>query len=542
MNARFVATFAMRILVSAIPFAAHAGAQEFEARGEATNYGLAASPNHDGLTGTLTWRVAATPVGIGRLTIASPLGGSGSTRSSRWADTLLILSFNAVGDTIAWLGRVDNDLVAGEYLILGGQFSGQGGRWWLAGEGLSALPFPTRSPNSHAVQWLVERTTLLRTNMRSDPVPSPQLASPAPDQEEDWTWLLWVLGIGLAIAATTFCIRSRIISARTSRSPSAPGPGDYIALCPTCGKHRISEARTFWFLHGMVLAARYGTRTIAGCRYCVAEEGLKILAINALTGWFSVPWGLGTPVVILQNLCALILKPNTSGLESVFRRAGIDPSDVRLDARGLTNEQRSLVEAVSQILATAVWTDGLQRPQELKRALAILKQLTDDTIPERTLRTFITEGRNRIQDLTSLPPQLRQMLLEIAFSIAIVDGVLSLPEIAMLYRVSEILALGKSAVDHLLGLKAEKPRGEQDRSNRRSRGQRARADLQQALTILGLSQDATVIQVRQAWRSAILKFHPDRAGTDKKRQVEFTRRSQEINWAYDILQSDAAVA
>lgn len=68
------------------------------------------------------------------LTIGKPLGGSGSARIYCWNDSLMMLSMSAQGDTIAWLGGRNERQVRGEYVVVGGEFSRQGGTWWLGME------------------------------------------------------------------------------------------------------------------------------------------------------------------------------------------------------------------------------------------------------------------------------------------------------------------------------------------------------------------------------------------------------------------------
>src|SRR3990167_896652 len=51
--------------------------------------------------------------------------------------------------------------------------------------------------------------------------------------------------------------------------------------------------------------------------------------------------------------------------------------------------------------------------------------------------------------------------------------------------------------------------------------------------ILGVPKDATVAQVKKAYRSMALKHHPDRVAEDKK--AEATERFKEISEAYGVL-------
>ena len=54
--------------------------------------------------------------------------------------------------------------------------------------------------------------------------------------------------------------------------------------------------------------------------------------------------------------------------------------------------------------------------------------------------------------------------------------------------------------------------------------------------VLGVKKDATVAQIKKAYRSMALKYHPDRVAEDKK--AESSERFKEISEAYGVL-SDA---
>ena len=101
-------------------------AQVSSYEGEATNLGTAVSPRA-AITGRITWLTQTD--GNGMLMIFPPLGGSGPTRVRRWVDSVLIVSMNSGGDTIAWVGRVDGKAIRGAYVVTGGPFIHQIGRW-----------------------------------------------------------------------------------------------------------------------------------------------------------------------------------------------------------------------------------------------------------------------------------------------------------------------------------------------------------------------------------------------------------------------------
>jgi hypothetical protein len=60
-----------------------------------------------------------------------------------WADSVLIVTVSANGDTIAWLGTHHRGRLAGSYRIIGGQWIGQWGEWFLEQTRGPALMRPT---------------------------------------------------------------------------------------------------------------------------------------------------------------------------------------------------------------------------------------------------------------------------------------------------------------------------------------------------------------------------------------------------------------
>jgi hypothetical protein len=515
-------------LVNAVPLTA-----QFELRGLAVNHGVAANPSSSGIQGTLTWR-SKDPSSEGELAVGEPLEGSGVSRAKRWADSVVIISVATVGDTIAWLGRLGSSRVSGEYIVLGGRFRGQGGLWFLSGKSASRFGI-SEIPDPRAISAIARATAMLRSlPTPTSPPPSMQPASDVSTTGDDWSFWAWIIGIAAVVAVASFGVRFLLMGAWTGRVDSPAKPGDYAVICPTCGKRRLSEARELWFMRGFLLAAQYGRRVMVGCRQCVIYDGLRLLGVNALTSWWSIPWGFGAPLVLLQNVIGLLLPKDDSELDSALSRAGISASDVKLDDLCLTREQRAVVEGASQILATAIWADGVQQSVELERAVSILTQFSGERLPRHVVLRLIDEGRRTSRNLAGFEAEVRQTLLVMALDIAMADRELSLPEIAMLYAVGLQLGFGKVVVDDLLGFSAQSEGREGRKAG--SRRNRDADEVARALAVLGVAQNATMVEVKQAWRSAILKVHPDRAGNDKRRQAEFTARSQEVNWAYDVLQ------
>jgi DnaJ-domain-containing protein 1 len=318
-------------------------------------------------------------------------------------------------------------------------------------------------------------------------------------------------------------------SAFKSRSPQ------YAIDCPICGNAPTSDVRTVWFLWGMILLARYGHRTFVGCEPCVRRESLKSLVISGVGGWWCFPWGLGTPLVIIQNLWESCRPISTRKVEDALRKVGMNPDDLRLDSMGFTRVQRRLIDITAYVLNSAIWADGTADPREHARALSILQQISSGRLSPEQAAARLASVSQWDGKLNQLSFEIRQTLLTIALDVAAADGVISLPEMAMLHQLAQRLGFSQRTVEEMLNGTFE----ESSTGQTRTRGSSV-DDIAKAATILGVRVESSLIEVQSAWRQAILRYHPDRAGGNSDMQRDFTLRSQEINWAKDVLMSHAS--
>lgn len=305
-------------------------------------------------------------------------------------------------------------------------------------------------------------------------------------------------------------------------------PGTYRILCPHCGNRQVDTAKRIRIIRGYVLFARHGHITMIGCSTCVAGEVKKQLWINLAAGWWCFPWGVFTPFVVVQNIFAILSSGSDQQLEQALRRAGVDPDDVRVDARGFTGEQRRMLDAAYAVLGRAILADGRIDPRELDLACAIIEQLTGHRI-----------GRDEIVDslLLSDPASVRFDLFDVSYRVALlrmaadvatIDGVLATSEVEYLRRVARALDLEDKVIEGLL----REIRGE-DRAG--SGAGRYDGDLARALECLEVSNPHDILAIKAAYRRMMLRYHPDRAGSGAETQAHYLRMAQEINWAYDYL-------
>jgi DnaJ like chaperone protein len=532
--------------------------------GSVTNYGSAAFPHNVGITGTL--RLDGQPVsgGSAYLTVGSPLGGSGSIVDGRASgDTIALLSVSASGDQVAWYGQHVGAGLRGEYYVLGGPFEGQGGRWYLSHVAGPRLPGLT-SATSETIATLDSLTAPFRglpePSLPTEPavtVRAPAIPTTSSDSNGFVVLAIFAGGALIVFLAVKFLPDREVVEPVRDHASSRPGPtprkpgkttdrasgrpmAGYGIPCPICSQRPIQEARQFWFLHGFVLFARYGEKTLMGCRECVRKKGLETFGINLLGGWWCIPWGLGTPFVALQNLLSIFQAALPNTIETVLRNAGLNPAELRLDSEGFTADQRRLIDGACYVLASAMWADGSVAASERQRALAILQQFSDGHLDEHAAGRRLDLGREVKVELLTLPFELRETLLHMALDVALADGQLAMAEIVMLHGIADRLGLGSGAVEALLD-EIMGTTSHQERASGQQRRTRAphHDDIGRATIVLGVHAHASMHEIKQAWRQLIIKHHPDRAGKDKKAEAEMQVRAKEINWAYNVLQTHA---
>ena len=557
-------------LALANPLAAQAARYE----GEATNLGLAAAPRpiDMGVTGGLT--CVMPPNGEGQLIVHPPLGGTGAAVAHRWGDSVLIVSASDGGDTIAWVGRVDGVQLSGVYVIIGGMFARQGGRWTLTRTSGPALPSGPR-PGARFLGSVLagvhvlaagDAATTAAGRGAGPPAPLETVAPPTTTEPPSQTAFPAqstrapespaggitgdaidnLAGFGL-VSVGAFVAGAYVLSRRRTarRHPTVR----YHLRCPHCNSRLVDDARRLWFLQGWLVIARYGAATVVGCGPCVRRTTWQRLAMNTLFGWWCVPWGLGTPFVMLQNLSALVLPPDQTTIDAALRAAGLDPIELRLDERGFTREQRSIAEAARWAIAAAL--GPTPSPVARARALTILGQFAGGRIAAEDMAAWLAAAPPSPPDgFATLAFDLRHTLLVMGIDVALAGGTLDLGRMVRLTGLADRLGFGPGAVEAILngafdpraaGAREAGKTDEHARTGPRRRSGPTPDEMNRARTVLGVSGSATLLEIKQAWRQGVLRHHPDRAGPDRARQAAHLARTQELNWAYGVLRQEAEV-
>jgi DnaJ-domain-containing protein 1 len=310
--------------------------------------------------------------------------------------------------------------------------------------------------------------------------------------------------------------------------------GAYQITCPHCGVRLVDAAKRLWILRGFILAARYGTVTLVGCTPCVRAQVTRELWTNLAAGWWCFPWGLGTPLVVLQNLIELLAPATAGAIEDALQRAGLDPDEVRVDARGFSGEQRRMLDAAYAVLGRAILADGRIDGREIDLACRIIIRLTGDRVSrDEVIDALLLADPDAIH-YHGLRTDYRIALLRMALDVARTDGIITSGERQYLQRVASMLGIGADVLEEILGNAWGQHAAD-------SRTRPANDDLARALACLEISDPTDILAVKAAYRRQMLHHHPDRAGRNAEVQARYHRKAQEINWAYDYLLRYAGV-
>lgn len=294
-------------------------------------------------------------------------------------------------------------------------------------------------------------------------------------------------------------------------------PGSIAVRCPSCGDRPVESAAKLWHLRGILVWARYGTSFAIGCAPCVRAARRSAIVSNLLFGWWCFPWGFLTPIVALQNLTAR--SGRNQHLLTAFRRMGIPIGDVTLDEHGLSGEQRRLLWAYAHV-AQRLTTCG-QAELVLDAAAQSLVKMTSETIPLSATRANIVNAGQHGLPLTKLDGDDRMGLLAFAAYLATLNGRPGPAARAAVLALAVEFGLPEATADSFL--------------NDNHPASSNETDVAAALSVLQVSKDASLAQVRQQYKALLIKNHPDRAMLNKVTVEEATRATQEVTAAYRIL-------
>ncbi|MCB9677949.1 MAG: J domain-containing protein [Alphaproteobacteria bacterium] len=269
-----------------------------------------------------------------------------------------------------------------------------------------------------------------------------------------------------------------------------------IALdCPHCGRAKVETANNVWFLQGFLLFARYGSKSIIGCGPCVRSQTMQSLALSSVLGWWCFPWGLGTPVVMMQNVAALLGTDDTSDLRRLLGQQGLDLDELQVDADGRSAGDRKMIAAILHTLHGMVWADGSADAREIETGAGILVAMLGEDLltPDQARAVLAKPEAPPAESLEALSPDAQLILMKAACAIAAADDVIEPGEIEALESLGRRLGLDASITARFVAALQETVPGPDE-------GVR-----EIAAALLGVPVDAPASEVRSAYQALMVQ-------------------------------------
>jgi len=302
------------------------------------------------------------------------------------------------------------------------------------------------------------------------------------------------------------------------------GPTPQLAAdCPYCGIRKVETARRLWIMRGLILAHRFGSVTLVGCRQCVQRSARRVAGSNLLLGWWSLVGIFVNWFALLQNLFNMNRRSKTSTLRRAFRELGLDLDEQITDSAGLSKAMRSMLTAAAGLLRQIAMVEG-PRSREWNRARDALVALSGGVLAVQEAAALLEQATTQgPATYRSFDEEQRLTLLHVALEVALADGTLSSDEKQSLHHITELLGIDIERLQVLI----DSISGATDRTS----------ELTEAYRTLGVADGAGVAEIRTAYRKLMLKHHPDRLPPEERDAA--TVRAAEINMAYELLLSGA---
>ena len=169
------------------------------------------------------------------------------------------------------------------------------------------------------------------------------------------------------------------------------------------------------------------------------------------------------------------------------------------------------------------------RPEDVRRAIDLF---TAGKQPDTDIEAAIL----RLRTACGPQPELIQAFLEVQLEIALSKGSISNAERSVLWRIAEILGIGRVALAQLEALMRARRSFGQDRPR-----QTQRSDLDAAYQALGVEPAASNAEIKTAYRRLMNEHHPDKlvAKGLPDEMLEMAKdRAREINAAYDLIKAN----
>jgi DnaJ like chaperone protein len=210
---------------------------------------------------------------------------------------------------------------------------------------------------------------------------------------------------------------------------------------------------------------------------------------------------------------------------------------------GSNRTRDSFFSAMFSTLGHINKADGRVTKAEIVAAELLMRRLQLSEAERQRAIQFFQAGKERDFDFEAtlrefarhsmLRHELRIMFIELLIEAALSDGALSQGERAILMRSCTVLHIPANMFSAML-------RARQGGGNYSYSGQQSRVNLEQSLqqsyASLGINAEASVQEVKRAYRKLVSQYHPDKLvsqGLPDEMMEMSKRRVREINAAYD---------
>ena len=176
-------------------------------------------------------------------------------------------------------------------------------------------------------------------------------------------------------------------------------------------------------------------------------------------------------------------------------------------------------------LTRAIWADGVQDPREVAAAAGIAQTLLEGALSAEELRAHFHRRAGAMPDVEYLTEEARVILFRAAIAVVAADNILDERESSFLWDLADDLALPEHIVRDLLELLAHLATGE-DTSPRDPL-------LRLAFRLLSLPASAAVGEIKRAYRTLAIHFHPDRNSATAEMEAVANECMLWLTWAYN---------
>jgi len=226
-----------------------------------------------------------------------------------------------------------------------------------------------------------------------------------------------------------------------------------------------------------------------------------------------------------------------------------DPTGAQPGVGHFSAAERQAVffETTFLVMGYVAKADGRVTEEEIRAARGVMHRMQLRPEAVRRAIELFSEGKQpnvdikprvvRLRQACGRQPELIQAFLEIQLEIALSQDSISADERSVLWRIADILGVGRVALAQLEAvLRAQRSFGQGgfDRGGRQSRD----ADLAAAFQALGIESSATDKEVKTAYRRLMNQHHPDKLvakGLPDSMMEVAKERTREIRAAYEVI-------